>query len=383
MNGLYIHVPFCVKKCGYCDFYSVSDLGLIDGYVKALTHEIRRMSEDEPPENRRVDTIYFGGGTPSLLSRVQVETILHTVRTCYKVTGDAEITLELNPGTVSEQSLKDLKNAGINRLSVGVQSFHDKNLAFLGRIHTAGEAETILEAALAQGFDNVGIDIIHGLPGQSRNDLEADLAKALQFHPAHLSCYMLSYEEGTPLFKTREQGLFSPLSDNRAAGLFKNTMDYLERAGYLHYEISNFARSRETVSRHNLKYWNFKPYRGFGPSAHSFLPEKGKRYWNVRDLGTYIRRISQGLSPEDGHEILTRDQEITESIYLGLRKRSGISIREFNERFERNLLSDFKEVLEPLFKQGLVKLSEDAVFLSRKGILFADHITARLTDQIE
>jgi len=374
MNGLYIHVPFCVKKCGYCDFYSVADQSRIDDYVKALVLEIKQISGTEPRDNKQTDTIYFGGGTPSLLNLSQLGTILHAVRGCYTLTPDTEITLEMNPGTVSTQDLKDLKSLGVNRLSLGVQSFQDTHLRFLGRIHSAKEAETVLDSAQQVGFDNVGIDLIYGLPGQDKKNLEMDLESAVRFNPAHLSCYMLSYEEGTPLFKSKETRCFKPLTDNRVASLFKNTMDFLERSGYIHYEISNFARTSEIRSRHNLKYWDFLPYRGFGPSAHSYLPWVKKRYWNVRNLETYITKLTSGGSPEEDHEILDQSQQITEAIYLGLRKKDGIDIRMFNKRFDNDFLRDFNEPLSTLLQQQLIHVSNESVCLSRKGILFADHI---------
>lgn len=382
MNGLYIHVPFCVKKCGYCDFYSMTDQGAMDDYVKALVREIKQISETEPPDNKTADTVYFGGGTPSLLSLAHLETILQTVRDSYSLTPDVELTLEMNPGTVSVQKLKDLKTLGVNRLSIGVQSFQDAHLRFLDRIHTAREAETVLDSARNEGFDNVGIDLIYGLPGQDKKNLEMDLEKATRFSPAHLSCYTLSYEEGTPLFKSKEQKRFRPLSDDRMAGLFTHTMDYLEHSGYLHYEISNFASRPGTRSRHNKKYWDFLPYRGFGPSAHSYLPWEKKRYWNVRDLETYITRLTQGGSPEEDHEILSKSQQITEAIYLGLRKREGIVIRMFNEQFKADFFNDFNNTLSTLIKQRLIHISKDSICLSRKGILFADHIAARFVESI-
>jgi oxygen-independent coproporphyrinogen-3 oxidase len=378
MNGLYIHVPFCVQKCLYCDFYSVTDLGLTDDWTRAVTLEIQRVSATETPANRTVDTVYFGGGTPSVLTPAQIDSLLQTVSACYDLTGGAEITLEMNPGTVTAAILKDLNRLGINRLSVGVQSFDDRNLSFLGRIHTAGEAETILEAARNQGFHNVGIDIIHGLPGQTARDLERDLDRALLFEPAHLSCYMLSYEEGTPLFKRREKGLISPLAEGPSARLFRTVMDRLEQAGYLHYEISNYASAPETRSRHNMKYWDGRPYRGFGPAAHSYLPDEHSRSWNVRDIGRYLDRVNRGLSAEEDHEILSQSQEITEAVYLGLRTRSGIDLAMFDARFGVDFRGMFGEAMAPFLAQGLLAVSDEAVCLSRNGLLFADHITARL-----
>ncbi|GAB6097984.1 radical SAM family heme chaperone HemW [Desulfatiferula olefinivorans] len=378
MNGLYIHVPFCVQKCPYCDFYSVTDLSLRNDWVRAVTIEIQRVAAAECPEHRTVDTVYFGGGTPSVLSATHIGALLMAVSKAYHLTADVEITLEMNPGTVTADFLKDLMAIGVNRLSVGVQSFDDRSLSFLGRIHTAGEAEAILGAARDQGFWNVGLDIIHGLPGQTPQALEKDLDRALSFEPAHLSCYMLTYEDGTPLFKRLETGLITPLAEAPAARLFTIVMDRLGREGYLHYEISNHARTPDTRSRHNMKYWDALPYRGFGPSAHSYRPGEHKRSWNVRDIGSYLDRINRGLSAEESHEILSRDQEITEAVYLGLRKRSGIDPGAFRARFDAEFHALFGEAMAPVQAQGLLEVADGSVRLTRKGLLLADHITARL-----
>lgn len=382
MNGLYIHVPFCLKKCGYCDFYSVTDLHLRADFIKALCDEIRTVAGQEAPENRRVDTVYFGGGTPSLLPATDLDAVLKTVSECYDLDPDTEITLEMNPGTVSSDYLKEIRDLGVNRLSVGVQSFHDRALSFLGRVHTAREAENILHSARDLGFDNVGIDIIHGLPGQTTHDLEEDLSRALVFEPAHLSCYMLSYEKGTPLDLKRQKGVLKPLSENRVTGLFQRTVDFLEKAGYLHYEISNFARTPSTRSRHNMKYWDFLPYRGFGPSAHSFYPDSATRCWNVRDIRVYVERISNGHPAEEDRETLTRGQMITEAVFLGLRKRDGLDLALFHQRFDMDFIEQFKEVIDLFLKQNLVEISDQRIRLSRKGLVFADHITARLVECI-
>ena len=376
MNGIYIHVPFCLKKCRYCDFYSVTDTGLISDYVNALTCEIERVALMEPAENRKADTLYFGGGTPSVLSLNHVEQILDTVFRFYSMDPCSEITLEVNPGTVSNEMIRGYKTLGINRLSIGVQSFQDRHLEFLGRIHNGDAAMALLETSAREGFDNVGLDLMYGLPGQDTSDWLQDLTTALGFKPAHISCYMLSYEEGTPLYKAMVNGHVNPLAENKSARLFEKTMEFLDKKNYVHYEISNFARSRNTQSRHNKKYWDFQAYRGFGPSAHSFIPSENRRCWNVRDLVAYNSRISKGQLPVEDHEILTESQQITEALFLGLRKREGIFLQTFNTRFNMDFLTTFKIPVQTLCEQDLIRISDERIFLSQKGVLFADHITS-------
>ncbi len=382
MNGIYIHVPFCVKKCAYCDFYSVAysvtDTRLMDDYVTALTQEMAIYSD-----NGIVDTIYFGGGTPSLLTQAHLETIMEKIHTLYRITPDAEISFEVNPGTVTASSLTVFKATGINRLSIGVQSFQDEHLGFLGRIHNADQARCLIDDAGKAGFHNLSIDLIYGLPGQDEGNWLKDLKTALEYTPAHLSCYTLSYEEKTPLHTALINGEFMAQNDEIVARLFTRTMEILAENGYVHYEISNFARSENAISRHNKKYWDFKPYRGFGPSAHSYLPQKNKRYWNVRDINTYIRHLNKGHVPVDGSEILDKSQQITEAIFLGLRKGEGICLSSFKKAFGMDFLSRFEGPLHTLSIQNLIHIAEDTVCLTRKGFLFADRISSMLIDMVD
>jgi oxygen-independent coproporphyrinogen-3 oxidase len=378
MNGIYIHVPFCVKKCRYCDFFSVTDLGDTDAFVRALGHEIKQVSESEPVENKLADTVYLGGGTPSILDLHQLETIFSSVSSAYTLTRDAEITVEVNPGTVSPEKLDGMRTIGVNRLSIGIQSFQDSNLSFLGRIHTAEQGLKAVEMAYDHGFNNVGIDLIYGLPGQNHEGLGKDLRAALALNPAHISCYMLGIEEGTPLFMSLNKGEFSPLPEENSADLFTFTSDVLSSAGYIHYEISNFSRSWETRSRHNSRYWDFLPYRGFGPSAHSYLPWKDERYWNVSDLHSYLEKVTAGVSPIDDRETLNREQKIMEAVYIGLRKKDGIDLKDFEVSFGIDFLKTFGPPLSGFFDQGLANISENRLSLTRKGMLFADHIASAL-----
>ncbi len=376
--GIYIHIPFCIRKCPYCDFYSISDLSLSDAFTEALQKDMQMADFSFP-----ADTIYFGGGTPSVLDPDQIDRIIKAAYQCFSIAESAEITIEVNPGTISLEKLKTYRRIGINRLNIGVQSFQDEQLRFLGRIHSGNEAKCAIEWARKAGFDNIGLDLIYGLPAQSENIWLSDLDAALESDPAHLSCYMLTYPKGTPIEKQRKAGLFCPSDDNTVSSLFLKTGEYLNLRGYLHYEISNFARSETLMSRHNRKYWNDVSYLGFGPSAHSFLPltpalsptgerEKFERFWNVRSVKRYIQRIDAGKRPTAGREELTRDQQMMEAIYLGLRQKQGIDIARFDKKFRMSFEERFKDVLKQLEREGLTEAHPGVCSLSEKGMLFAD-----------
>ncbi len=373
--GIYIHVPFCVKRCRYCDFYSQTDRSLCGDFVDALIREIE-LSPDPGP----VDSLYFGGGTPSLLDPTEIERISLSVRERFTISPDAEITMEANPGTVDEKRLFDFRAAGVNRLNLGIQSFNDDNLAFLGRIHTAAEASRVVETARTAGFNNLGLDLIYGLPGQTATDLQRDLEKAAAFNPEHLSCYLLTYEKGTLLDKQREQGAVVPLSENITADLFLLNRDFLDRLGYAQYEISNFARSDQYRSRHNRKYWNFAPYIGLGPAAHSFLAPV--RHWNHRDLGAYLAELEKGRLPIKAKESLTANQQKIESIYLGLRQTRGIPIADFNQRFSADFRTLFEVVLSDSMLDKLLELDADFCRLTPEGMLVMDTVVGRFVEVI-
>lgn len=364
--GIYIHIPFCIRKCPYCDFYSVSDLSLTDALTDALQKEMQMSGRF----SFQADTIYFGGGTPSVLEPETIDKLIHTAYECFSISNQPEITIEVNPGTVNPEKLKAYRKAGINRLNIGVQSFQDENLRFLERIHSGSEAKHAIEWARKAGFDNIGLDLIYGLPGQSEDKWLADLNTALEFAPAHLSCYMLTYSTGTPMDERRQAGVFLPSDDETVSNLFLKTGQYLNSHGYLHYEISNYARSEALMSRHNRKYWNDVSYLGFGPSAHSFI--NSERFWNLCSVTQYIQDIDAGKFPIEGKEQLTRDQQIMEAIYLGLRQKQGIDIARFNQKFGISFENTFQGVLKQLEQKGLLENNHGFCSLSEKGMLFAD-----------
>jgi oxygen-independent coproporphyrinogen-3 oxidase len=379
-GGIYVHIPFCVKKCPYCDFYSITDLSLSSRYLRALTAEIQHFHSDY----LNFDTIYIGGGTPSVLSPDDISRILEAIFQRFHILKNPEITIEVNPGTVSLEQFKRYRQAGVNRLNIGIQSFQEKNLAFLERIHSAKEAKLAFERARRAGFDNIGMDLIYGLPEQSKENWLYDLEQAVQMRPDHLSCYMLTCESGTPLHRNLQSGRYHPLNDRMVRALFDLTMDYLKAHGYLHYEISNYARktgkdSPSRMSRHNLKYWTFAPYLGLGAGAHSFI--EPQRSWNYSNVERYIRNLESGQPPVEEAEVLSSEQLITEAVYLGFRTIRGIDLGEFKQKFGLDFLQVFKETINELENEGLLQKQPDHIALSRKGLAFLDSVVSMFTAQ--
>ncbi len=375
-GGLYIHIPYCKRKCPYCDFYSVTAIAAMEEFIQALIKEIIIRS----PYPTGFDTLYFGGGTPSLVSPKTIDKIIRTIHHHYNLLPDAEITLEINPGTVTRNTLAAYQRAGINRLNIGIQSLSDGNLKFLGRIHSSVEAKTAFWDARNAGFENIGIDMIYGLPEQTVSKWKKDLKNAISLEPDHLSCYMLSFEQGTLFEKKKRDGRIIPLDEEITADLFLETIDLLETTGYTQYEISNFARRKmpggiDFRSRHNRKYWNFSPYIGFGPSAHSFIDLN--RSWNHRSLDRYLNALSSGKLPIHESESINHDRLLIETIYLGLRQTAGIDIHDFNNRLGMNFMVSFSPVIHRLVKEGMLWVTEKRCRLSHRGMLFLDSIAAQ------
>ncbi len=372
--GLYIHIPFCVRKCPYCDFYSVTDLALKSRFLKALIIEMGMVSH----EGLSFDTLYIGGGTPSVYESDEIDLIITQAFQAFKILADSEITIEVNPGTVTLQQLTGFRKAGINRLNIGVQSFQQTNLDFLGRIHSSDEARQALYFARKAGFDKIGIDFIYGVPGQSKQDWLFDLQQAIEYRPAHLSCYMLTCENGTPMHSDLKLGRFQPMSENEIRVLFETTIEFLEDNGYFQYEISNFAMIEEdreaNVSKHNLKYWTLAPYMGLGPSSHSYI--KSQRSWNVSSLDQYIKKIESGALPVADKELLTIEQQRIEAIYLGLRMTRGIDLALFRKKFGVDFMETFKEVTSALEKDNYIEVTKNRCALTRQGRAFLDSITS-------
>jgi oxygen-independent coproporphyrinogen-3 oxidase len=381
MSGIYIHIPFCERKCIYCDFYSVENLNLIDRFTESLLKEIEIFSIETDFFNDSIfDTIYFGGGTPSLLEPAQIEKILNKLSQSFKISSNPEITLETNPGTVDKRKLLEFKNLGVNRISFGVQSFFDDDLKFLGRIHTGEDAFKCVNDSFEVGFENVSIDLIFGLPGQTVEKWLENLKFAVSLNVPHISAYNLIVERGTPLHELFSLGKVEIPEDEIQAQLYERTIDFLENAGYVHYEVSNYA-FEGFECRHNLKYWQYENYIGFGPSAHSFWINK--RWWNFANLNKYINALDLGKIPVANFEILDEEKMIEEFIYLGLRSK-GINVARFKGKFGFEFVDgDIKDEIEELERAGYITIEDDFIKLTPKGFLLCDEIVLRLISKIK
>lgn len=380
--GLYIHIPFCRKKCLYCDFFSIEDTGLEERYIGALLREMELRRE----KGLTLDTLYLGGGTPSVLSVKNISKIIDKSFQEFNFRKDTEITIEVNPGTIKKETFDHYRRAGINRINIGVQSFNDRNLTFLGRIHTSSDAKKNIQHARNAGFENIGIDLIFGLPEQNETSWKKDLYTGISFQPEHFSCYMLTYEKGTPLTEQLESKEFIRLPDENVGHLFEKTIDHLAEAGYAHYEVSNYARGksqRDTFtyrSRHNGKYWQHTPYIGLGPSAHSF--SQMKRSWNFRNVHDYLSSIEKRVLPVEDSEVLSKEQHMIEMIYLGLRTTEGIRTNVFAETFDMDFDAIFHDVVTQNEKDGYLRHEAGRCYLTRKGLLLLDTIASLFIEKI-
>ncbi len=366
--GLYIHIPFCLSKCPYCDFYSVSSLSLLPAFLEVLFQEMELYRGRSGP----CDTVYIGGGTPSLLNPRQLEAILQRVQANFRLLPNAEITLETNPADLDQASLASMRAMGINRLTIGCQSFDQAILTFLGRRHSANQAVNAIEAACSAGFTNIGLDLIYGIPGQGMEAWMATVRRALSFAPAHLSCYQLTLEPETPLGISLRQGAFSLPDEMLQYDFFIKTAEMLEDAGYVHYEVSNFARDMTLASRHNQKYWDHTPYLGLGPSAHSFAANR--RWWNYRSVDQYIAALKSGHLPVEASEDLTMEQLQLEALYLGLRTKRGIHLKDYAARYCVDLLARKGDRLTTLQDEGLIAIEDGHLYPTRAGLAVADSL---------
>jgi oxygen-independent coproporphyrinogen III oxidase len=368
LPGLYLHVPFCLTKCGYCDFYSSTDSSHMQDFSGALEQEMRRYRGCHP----FFETLYLGGGTPSLLAAEDLTAIFSRLHQNFTLTPDAEITLEANPDDVTAAKLRLWRDLGVNRLSLGVQSLNDPELRFLGRRHTAAQARRAVILAREAGFENLGIDLIYALPGQTEAGWLTTLKESLTLQPEHLSCYQLTIEADTPLGKKFAGGEFVPVAEEQQRSFFLLTSEYLAERGYLHYEVSNFALEEHYLARHNSKYWQQVPYLGLGPAAHSFHGRR--RCWNVRSLQEYCRILGEGRAPIAGEEYLTVTQHHLETLCLGLRTRTGIALADLDH------FPQARQTLAGLCEAGLLAIEQDRATPTRKGFLVADSLALMLSE---
>ncbi len=371
--GLYIHIPFCASKCGYCDFYSVARHdGQMSKYQNALLAHIRESSQRM--SRYYIDTLYFGGGTPSYYGAKRICEIFNTLKHEAKILKNAEVTVEVNPDSVTRSGLRALRDEGVNRLSIGAQSANNDILKIIGRRHSWKQVEKAFEEARAAGFDNISIDLIYGLPGQTKEDWADTLSRALALHPRHVSCYGLKLEEGTPMFQYHDSP-FLP-TDDEQADMYLYTVEALDSYGFRQYEISNFAQEG-FESRHNIKYWTLQDYMGFGPGAHSCVD--GVRYSYIRDLTEYISGVLGEKNIIDEYEKIGLLERAGEYLMLGMRMNHGISGEEYYNIYR----SDFKPieyVLKEFEKRGWAKTENDRWFFTSSGFLLSNVLIGALLE---
>jgi oxygen-independent coproporphyrinogen-3 oxidase len=370
MNFVYIHIPFCLAKCHYCGFNSkpLEKPAELDDYFRALSQEIGNHRE----ELKNIKTIYFGGGTPTIAPVRLIEKALNQLRPC---ASKAELTIEANPGTVTLEKLKVLRQMGFNRLSLGVQSFNDDLLKQIGRVHTARQAVQAFELGAKAGFDNISLDLIYALPGQSLSDWKQDLGKALALGHRHLSLYSLTYEKNTEFRRQKAAGRIMPCDEETEAEMYLEAVARLERAGLKRYEVSNFAH-RGFCSEHNINYWQAGDYLGFGAGAHS---HGGRRRWsNIKNARLYARAVNQGRSPAAFRETLSPEQQRFEALFLGLRMTGGIDLKRYGLKFGTSPLEHKPQVWQQWKKQGWAEWNEKSLRLTAKGLLLADGLAVEL-----
>ncbi len=363
--GIYIHIPFCRRKCGYCSFVSFEDDSRIGEYTSAVIREIRRREVD----NRHIDTVFFGGGTPSLLSSYQYYMLMNAIYDYYSVADGCEITTEVNPGTIDKEKMKDLKSMGFNRLSIGVQSLDDDDLKYLGRIHDRNEAISAIKDARSARFDNINIDLIYGLPERKPGGWTKVLSEVKDLDITHLSMYALTLEEDTPLARSIVLGKRSPLSEDLAA----DDYEAIDAAGLpmVQYEISNWAVPGYEC-RHNLKYWKRHDYYGFGVAAHSCAGRK--RYANVDELNAYIDDPENAV---DFTEDLDDDKILGETVMLALRTAEGVSFDDISRIFRVKFEDRFEHEMNDLLRDGLVERTEKGIRLTKRARLLGNQVFMR------
>jgi len=372
MAGIYIHVPFCKKRCIYCDFFTRTDLSYKKKYTDAICKEITLRKDYIKKES--VKSIYFGGGTPSLLKNNDFEQVFETISSCFEIVSDAEITLEANPDDLSEEYINTLISLPFNRISIGIQSFNDQELKFLNRRHSSDKAIHAVKQCKELGFNNISIDLIYGIPGQTRHIWESNLDTAISLNVQHISAYHLIYEEGTPLYRLLKKGNILPVDEELSVDMFSTMIDKLSDAGFIHYEISNFAKEGY-YSRHNSSYWQGEKYLGIGAAAHSFDGES--RAWNISSINEYIQGVENN-SLKFETENLDNHTRYNDFILTGMRTIWGVDLNKLEERFGSDLMNYCLKNVNKYIRQGLVVNAGDILKLTKEGIFLSDSIMSDL-----
>lgn len=370
--GIYVHIPFCKQKCYYCDFVSYAKSeGRVDEYIKALKKEIKEESNMINNEEYSINTIYIGGGTPSYIDERYITEIVNEIKDDYIVEKEAEITIEINPGTVNEEKLKEYKKIGINRISIGLQEVNNRLLNQIGRIHTYEQFLQCYELARKVGFQNINVDLMLGLPNQTLSDVKKSLVNIINLKPEHISFYSLIVEENTPIKTMLEQNILTLPNEKLERDMYWSAKKILEENNYIHYEISNFAKIGYE-SKHNLNCWKQMEYLGFGVAAHSYY--KNKRYSNTNCIEQYCKNIKEENLKKNRIicEIQTEEEKKREYMLLGLRKINGVNIQEFKNKFIDNPIYTFHKELEMLVKEKLIEIDLNQIKLTSKGLDLAN-----------
>ncbi len=372
--GIYIHIPFCIRKCAYCDFYSITQMELREAYVDALIEQIEtfRLSA----KHHIVDSIYLGGGTPSLLSGEDMERLMAALRAVFHIAPDAEISMEANPGTLDGEKLASYKGAGVNRLSIGLQSAHDDELKTLSRIHTRRDFENSFLLARLEGFDNINVDIMYALPGQTEEKLAETISYVVSLHPEHVSFYGLKVEPDTPFGRDKFIQKRLPDEDSQYH-MYLNSAGTLESAGLHQYEISNFAKKGKECL-HNLKYWKCDDYLSFGPAAYSFFD--GKMFSYAKDVHRYLASPTDSEALLDELFVPTKEELATQYVMVGFRLRDGIDVSEYNMRFHDDFDVRYGKRITPFLYSGYMLRTEKGYQLSRQGMLISNYILSEILE---
>lgn len=372
MLGLYIHVPFCVKKCNYCDFNSYKmDKASKKIYIEDLKKELklykeklREVDKEKVGQENTIASVFLGGGTPSILSSDEIVEIFKSIRECFNIDKDAEITMECNPGTLNIEKLKTMKSVGVNRLSIGLQAVQDYHLKYIGRIHTYSEFEKNYKEAIDVGFENINIDLMYCLPNQREEEWKETLQKVIGLNPTHISAYSLILEEGTELYNMYETNEFELIDEDKDIEMYNYTINYLKSKGYNQYEISNYSK-KGYECKHNILYWKCKHYIGVGPGASGYI--YNERYNNEESLQSYHDKLSKNELPIKTNENLDTKDKIEEKIFMGLRMNEGIKFDDFKKEFNIDFKSKYNKKIEELVLRELIKESELGIELTQRG----------------